>query len=461
MMLPNSLTIHGLRQLYLDGKLTPQQVITQIRERIASDANNPIWISVLSDGQLAHYLENINHHSIDSLPLWGIPFAIKDNIDLAGIATTAACPLYTYTPTQHASVVQKLIDAGAIPLGKTNLDQFATGLVGVRSPYGEVHNAFLADYISGGSSSGSAVALARGHVAFALGTDTAGSGRVPASLNNLVGVKPSRGLLSTRGVVPACRTLDCVSLFTRDIQDAKQLLEITAGFDVQDAFSRHFNMATQPAFSNKPTLGIPRSHQWEFYGNSEAAALFDNNLAILAKQGALLVEIDFEAFRETADMLYGGPWVAERWLTAHELLKEHSTALLPVIEKILQGATIQTAADAFATFYRLQALRRAVEPILQSVDAIVTPTIPCPYTRAQIAANPITLNSHLGYYTNFMNLLDLAAIAIPANFFTNGLPNGITLFADSGSDKLLLDIADIFFSGLTSTPTEDSSLAKF
>lgn len=442
-MLPDPFSIHSLRALYLAGKIQPADVIREIRQRIERDSQNPIWITVLDDKTLASYVDKLNPADKLRTPLWGIPFAIKDNIDLANVATTAACPAFSYTPTQHAVVVQKLIAAGAIPIGKTNMDQFATGLVGVRSPYGEVRNAYVPDYISGGSSSGSAVALACGHVAFALGTDTAGSGRVPAALNNLVGLKPTRGLISTRGVVPACRTLDCVSLFAHNVEDAELLLNITQGFDAQDSYSRAIGLSHSRIKPLK--IGVPKKSQLEFYSNREAEKHFAHSVKQVLRHGADIVEVDFSAFLEAAQLLYRGPWVAERWLTAKDVLEKNPASVLPVIQNILASGSKFSAAESYPFIYRIAELRRAIEPLLESVDAFITPTIPCPYTRAALREEAIQLNSQLGYYTNFMNLLDLAALALPQDFYENGLPNGITLFHDAGSDKQLINIARRLF----------------
>ena len=443
MILPEIFSIQSLRALYLSEKISPHEVIVEIHHRIKRDSCNPVWITVLDEKTLVSYLDNLKNLDKNNYPLWGIPFAIKDNINLAHIPTTAACPAFSYTPTHSATVVQQLTDAGAIPLGKTNMDQFATGLVGTRSPYGEVHNAFVAEYISGGSSSGSAVAVAHGHAAFALGTDTAGSGRVPASLNNLVGVKPSRGLLSTRGVVPACRTLDCVSLFAHTLDDAKLLLKITQGFDASDCYSQAMTLNTRTV--EKPMIGIPAKHQLEFFGSTEAESLFNKSILMAQQHGATIIEIDFDAFNETAKMLYQGAWVAERWLTAKDVLEKNPEAVLPVIKDILLSGPSISAAETFQSFYRLADLRRRAEPILKSVDAILTPTIGKAWLRDEVNKDPITLNSKLGYYTNFMNLLDLAALAVPQDFFSNGLPNGITLFSDKGSDFQLLNLASRLF----------------
>ncbi|HSC75900.1 MAG TPA: allophanate hydrolase [Pseudomonadales bacterium] len=442
-MLPDRFSIAALRNLYLHSEETPQSVLEKILVRIARDKNNPVWIHVLSTNEIAAYIENLSSMDIATHPLWGIPFAIKDNIDLANIPTTTACPAFAYTPTQHAAVVEKLINAGAIPIGKTNLDQFATGLVGTRSPYGEVKNAYVPEYISGGSSSGSAVAIALGHVAFALGTDTAGSGRVPASLNHLVGVKPSKGLLSTTGVVPACRSLDCVSLFAHNSSDARLLLQLTQGFDAQDVYSRHIPLTR--SLPDIPVIGVPHADQLDFFGNHEAQQLFGKTIADLHAKPVKMIEIDFAPFMEAAQLLYQGPWVTERWLVAHDIMDSQPDAMLQVTRSIIAKGKNFSSADHFTAQYRLAYLRRAAEKILQSVDVIITPTIGSPYTRADIAAEPVKRNSELGYYTNFMNLLDLAALAIPTTHFPNGLPNGITLFADHGTDATLLSLAEQLF----------------
>jgi allophanate hydrolase len=392
------------------------------------------------------------------LPLFGVPFAIKDNIDLARIPTTAACAEFAYTPERSATVVQRLIEAGAIPLGKTNLDQFATGLVGVRSPYGVPVNPFHPDYIPGGSSSGSAVAVSRGFAAFSLGTDTAGSGRVPASFNNLIGVKPTCGLLSTTGVVPACRTLDCVSIFAHTTADAALVLGITAGFDASDPYSRPLPGQPAKSWSSGLRLGVPRAGQLEFFGNSDAAALFDGAIETARAGGAEIVEIDLGPFLETARLLYEGPWVAERYLTAKPLLDANPGALLPVTREIIEGGARGTAAAAFAAFYQLQENKRRSAAVWETVNAILTPTAGTIYTKAELAAEPLKLNSQLGRYTNFMNLLDLAALALPAGFLPAGLPWGVTLFAPAFTDWHLLDFSSRW-PGFTKNETPAASFA--
>lgn len=447
-----ALPLATLRAAYLAGECTPAEVLALAKRRIVRDIDNPIWLCVADDLTLARELDHLRTLDPQAHPLWGIPFAVKDNIDVAGMPTTAACPAYSRMAHTDAPVVAALRAAGAVPLGKTNLDQFATGLVGTRSPWGEVKNAFVPEYISGGSSSGSAVALARGHVTFALGTDTAGSGRVPAALNGLVGLKPSRGLLSTRGVVPACRTLDCVSLFTAHLDEAATIFPLLRSFDSRDPYARVLKLdASLPAALK---IGVPRAAQLEFFGNPESPALFAAAVAQARSAGAQIIEIDFQPFIDAAQLLYAGPWVAERYLVAKALLESQPDALLPVTRSIISAGRAPQAADAFSAMYRLQALRRSAEPVLAAVDAILTPTIGTPYTRAQIAQQPVQYNSELGYYTNFMNLLDLAALALPAGKFASGLPHGVTLFADHGSDlKLLRLAAQLFPAGGATAPT--------
>jgi allophanate hydrolase len=435
-----SLDISNLRRLYRERALTPSALVTQLHARLAGDDPLHIWITRLTREQLLGYARALEARDPASLPLYGIPFAIKDNIDLAGVPTTAGCPEYAYTPSQSATVVQRLIDAGAIPIGKTNLDQFATGLNGTRSPYGACRNSFDPDFIAGGSSSGSAVATVLGLVSFALGTDTAGSGRVPAAFNNLVGLKPTRGLLSTAGVVPACRTLDCVSVFALTAGDAQAVLDVAAGFDARDPYSRHARPGRAlpaPRFR----FGVPKAEQLEFFGNQEYASLFDAAVAQLTALGGERVEIDLAPFLEAARLLYEGPWLAERYVAIRDFIESKPEALHPVTRTVIEKGRTPSAADTFAAMYRLAELRRAVEPILESVDVIVTPTAGTIYRIAELEADPLQPNSNLGYYTNFMNLLDLAAVSVPAGFAPDGLPFGITLFADAFHERALLDLA--------------------
>lgn len=435
------LNIVNLRSRYLSGDLHPQELMEDIFDRIGEDANC-VWIHRLSREEIEKYVTALQDKDPADLPLYGIPFAIKDNIDLAGVPTTAGCPEYAFHPKSHATVVQRLIDAGAIPIGKTNLDQFATGLNGTRSPYGACRNAYDAEYISGGSSSGSAVAVAMGLASFSLGTDTAGSGRVPAAFNNLVGVKPTRGWVSTRGVVPACRSLDCVSIFALNTVDAASVLEVAAGFDEQDAYSRRmqtygFDFGHAETFR----FGVPQTSQLEFFGNSQAAALFEKSCAALQDIGGIAVEIDFSPFLNAARLLYEGPWVAERYAAIREFFDTQADAINPVVRDIIAGGKKFSAADAYSAMYQLEALRKQAERVWESIDCMVTPTAGTIYRIAEMEADPFRLNANLGYYTNFMNLLDCAAVAIPAGFQDDGLPFGITLAAPAHQDVPLLHLA--------------------
>jgi allophanate hydrolase len=394
----------------------------------------PVWISKVPAGSFPEKL---------GLPLSGLTFAIKDNIDLAGVPTTAACPAFAYTPHYSAPVVQRLLDAGATPVGKTNMDQFATGLVGTRTPYGACSCVFDGRYISGGSSSGSAVAVASGQVDFALGTDTAGSGRVPAAFNNLVGMKPTRGLLSTSGVVPACRSLDCVTILTRTAAEAAKVFEIARGFDPTDPYSR----VSTPGQDAAPwavgafSFGVPAANQLEFFGDDEAAKLYGKAVADLESLGGKKVEIDYALFRAAADLLYSGPWVAERLAAIGPFLEKHAAEMNPVVRDIIAGARRFTAVDAFNAEYKLRELRRATEAEWARVDLLVLPTTGTIYTHEAVAADPVKLNTNLGYYTNFVNLLDLAAVAVPAGFRPNGLPFGISIIGPAFTDEGLLSIA--------------------
>jgi allophanate hydrolase len=374
-------------------------------------------------------------------PLYGVPFVVKDNIDVAGLPTTAACPAFAYHPEKSAFVVQKLERAGAIVIGKTNLDQFATGLVGVRSPYGVPRNALRADLIPGGSSSGSAAAVGAGLVPFSLGTDTAGSGRVPAAFNGIVGLKPSLGALSTSGVVPACRTLDTISIFARDVGDAFMVYQEACAFDEQDANSRLF---PSPALSLLPSgfrVGVPRPDQRQFFGDANSSEAFSRDIQLIESLGAQIVEFDFEPFAEVARALYEGPWVAERYAATKPLIESNPDTLLPVTRSIIEGARTFDAVAAFEAFYRLADQKRKTGRVWSEFDAMVVPTAPGLYTIAEVEADPIGLNSRLGTYTNFVNLLDLCAIAVPSGIRGDGLPSSVTLIAPACADGLIAGVA--------------------
>ncbi len=433
-----SMSISDLRQSYRAG-LDPLDLVREVHARIKAQSDNPVWIHVLSMAELAPLLARLKEPDAQHLPLFGIPFAIKDNIDLAGVPTTAACPAFEYVPETSAFVVDQLIAAGAIPIGKTNLDQFATGLVGTRSPYGAVRNAFDERYISGGSSAGSAVAVALGQVSFALGTDTAGSGRVPAAFNNLVGYKPTRGLLSATGVVPACRTLDAVSVFALTVLDAETVMQQAVAYDAADCYARVpvASMLSTPV----KRIGVPTAPDLEFFGDDEYQQLFAAAVRLAGNTGFELVEVDISPLLAAARLLYEGAWVAERRLAVGELMNQVPDVLRPEIRAILEPADSISALDYFKGAYALAAHRRFADALFRDVDAVLVPTTPTHFTLAEIEADPLVRNARLGHYTNFMNLLDLCGVALPAGFTNVGLPFGVTLIGDAMSDARLLAAA--------------------
>ena len=437
-------TLADLVAAHRAGTMTPVQTVARSYQRIRAHNDPAIFINLRDEADAVAEAEMLSSRDSAKLPLFGIPVAVKDNIDVVGLPTTAACPAYAYTPARDATSVAKLRAAGAIIIGKTNLDQFATGLVGVRSPYGVPRNALRADLIPGGSSSGSAVAVAAGLVPLALGTDTAGSGRVPAMLNNIVGLKPSVGMVSTAGMVPACRTLDCVSVFTLTVDDAATALAAITGPDAADPYSRDRPLAALTPLALPFRLGVPRPGQLLFFGDRAAAAAYDQALERWTKLGARFIEIDLEPFYETARLLYEGPWVAERYLVVRDLLASSPNDVHPVTREIVLAGQRQSAADAFAAFYRLEELRGASRRLLADVDALMLPTAPTTYTVEQVRANPIELNSRLGTYTNFVNLLDLCGLALPASRQPDGTPFGITLLAPGGHDAQLASLGRSF-----------------
>ncbi|WP_348761226.1 allophanate hydrolase [uncultured Salinisphaera sp.] len=441
----HNLTRRALHAAYRNGTTTPDDVIEALVGAAERAPDDSAWIYRLSRDELAPYLAALAGYSPDDLPLYGLPFAIKDNIDLAGVPTTAGCPDYAYTPERHAFVVAALIAAGAIPLGKTNLDQFATGLVGERAlaVYGTPDNAFDADYIPGGSSSGSAVVTAAGQVCFALGTDTAGSGRVPAAFNNLFGVKPSLGLLSTSGVVPACKSLDTISLFALTADDANAVFKVAAGYDESCAQARahDFRAAGQrygqmaPGFS----FGVPPRVQWQT--DTAYTAAMDQAISVLAAAGGQPVEVDCQPMLEAAKLLYGGPWLAERYHAMGALLSERPAAFHPVTRDIIQGGARPSAVDTFDAMYRLAECKRQADRALAAVDFMLAPTTVCHPTKAEVAAEPVAVNTRLGTWTNFMNLLDYSALAVPVVLAASGRPAGVTLFASAFEDLWLQSAA--------------------
>ena len=376
-----------------------------------------------------------------ALPIAGLRFAVKDNIDVAGVPTTAACPAFERLPDVHATVVQRLLEAGALPAGKTNLDQFACGLNGTRSPYGEVPNAFDARYVSGGSSSGSAYVVATGEADFALGTDTAGSGRVPAGLNNIVGLKPSRGLLSAFGVVPAAQSADCVSIFARTVATAVDVLLAAAGRDARDPYSRDIELRREP-LPARFRFGVP--DRLSFFGDAAAEQAFGDAVARLLAMGGTPVTIAYAPLAEAAAMLYESALVAERYAAVREFFDAHADEVIEPVRGILASGRGYSAADLFDAQTKLRAIAQKVEPMWSDIDLLLVPTAPTHYTREQMRADPVALNRNLGAYTNFVNLLDYAALSVPSSLRADGLPFGITLIGPCGSDLALAELGQRF-----------------
>jgi allophanate hydrolase len=441
--LPRKLTIGWLKRMYADGRLDPETVVRELVRRAEADADHSIWITPPSADLVMPHVERLRRIDRARAPLWGIPFAIKDNIDLAGVPTTAACPAYAYVPQESAAVVRRLIEAGAIPLGKTNLDQFATGLVGTRSPYGETKNAFRPAWISGGSSSGSAVAVARGHAAFALGTDTAGSGRVPAALNGMVGYKPSVGAWPVHGVVPACASLDCVTVFAHSLADALLVDRVARGPEPCDPWAKNLP-APQPAPPAK--ICLPKEPPAFFGPLAESyAKAWKAAVDRLERLGWRTECIDIGPFLEAAALLYDGPWVAERWASLGSFVERHPDDVFPVTKQILfSGARGRYAAsDVFRAMHRLQRLKLEARRLLDGA-VLVLPTAGGTYTREQVRQDPVAANSDMGRYTNHCNLLDLCAVAAPAGEAEPGFPFGVTFFALADQEGLACGAAARF-----------------
>ena len=439
-MISGPFDIARLREAYRTRRLTPVDVAKESLRRIAAYPDPAVWIARVSDDAVMARAEALAKLDPTSLPLFGIPFAVKDNIDCAGLPTTAGCPAFAYTPAKNAHVVDRLLAAGAILLGKTNLDQFATGLVGTRSPHGAPRSVFDSRYISGGSSSGSAVAVAAGLVVFALGTDTAGSGRVPAAFNNIVGVKPTRGIVSAEGVVAACRSLDCVSVFALTSGDGLEVLRAAEGFNPADGYSRHPIASPLPEATLR--FGVLPAADREFFGDAENAYAYERAIERFEALGGTKVEIDFAPFQKAGALLYEGAWVAERLAALKTFVHDHGDALDKTVRAIVAGAARLSAVDAFEGQYALADAAREAEAQWARMDVLLLPTAPTQYTVDQVNADPIALNRRLGHYTNFVNLLDCCAVAVPAGFRPDGLPFGVTLIAPKFSDASLIAIAD-------------------
>ncbi len=432
-----SLDIANLERLYACRDTTPEKIVREVYTRIRAKGIRPDWITLVEED-----VALTKARTAAPGPLYGIPFAVKDNIDVAGLPTTCACPEFAYVPDRSAKVVELLEEAGAILIGKTNLDQFATGLNGTRSPYGIPTSSFDPEYISGGSSSGSAVAVAAGLVSFALGTDTAGSGRVPAAFNNMVGLKPTKGLISMRGVVPACRTQDAVSILALTVADAAKVASLAIAFDAADSYAR----LSAPPFVVEPApkplrVGVPGG-QIPFFGDKDYDSLYRVAVDRLATLGADIISIDYAPFAKVAAMLYGGPWVAERLLAVGDLADQNPEALHEVVRRVILAAKKETAVETFQAFYELAELIRAAEQEWANVDLLLLPTTGTTYKIDEMLADPVELNTRLGAYTNFVNLMDLAALAVPAGFRSDGIPFGVTLVGPAFSDGILASVGD-------------------
>lgn len=421
----------------------PLQAIETAYRRIEAERDRNCWIHVRPIAETREHCRSLmaRADSGESFPLLGVLFGVKDNIDVADMPTTAAVPAFSYLPARSAESVERLIAAGAICIGKTNLDQLATGLSGARSPYGSCATVADPRYVSGGSSSGSAVAVAAGHVTFALGTDTGGSGRIPAGFNGIVGIKPTVGLVSSRGLVPNCPTLDCVSIFCNSVQEGASILDVIEGFDPEDPYSRPAPTSVSVRASGKFSFGRLGAKDLECFGMPECGALYEQACARFSALGGIPVEIDFAPFAEAGAMMFAGPWVAERRASISSLMDVDSDRLLDVTKTVLRTATGYSAVDTFTAMHRLLRLRRQSQDLLAGVDALVVPTAPRPFLLDEMHRDPITLNNRLGHYSYFANLLDLCAVAIPNGTLPNGIPMGVTLLAPAWSDRALIALA--------------------
>ena len=459
--IPKSLSIEKLKNMYADKECTPKEVITEIINRSQADTHMNIWITPPSMDMIQPYLDRLEKKSPFDAPLWGIPFAIKDNIDMAGIPTTVGCPDYAYIPETHATVVERLVEAGAIPIGKTNLDQFATGLVGVRSPYGETHNSLRPELISGGSSSGSAVAVARGHAAFSLGTDTAGSGRVPASLNNLVGYKPSLGAWPVKGVVPACASLDCVTAFTQTLDDALIVDRIARGLDEEDQWSKNIPIPIPVLLPKKICLPKEPIHFFGPYA-VEYKKAWESSIEKIKTMNIPIEYIDTQLFSEIAAILYDGPWIAERWSEiGHFIESQPPNTAFPITEEVLRlgSGSTYSASSVFKAMHKIQLARHQTKKRLEDA-VLIMPTVGGTWLREQVREDPIETNSQMGYYTNHCNLLDLCAVALPSGFAEENTPFGITFFARSDSESLICGLGDLYIKQVSSSNKNNTLLVS-
>ena len=423
-----SFDLDTLRAAFASGELTPPELIEQVYARIERGDHPNAWIHLAPKAEVLARARALGaFDGASAPPLWGIPFGVKDNIDVAGMPTTAACPEFSYLPNKSALTVERLLAAGALCIGKTNMDQFATGLVGTRSPYGACRNVFNPSYLAGGSSSGSAVAVAAGHVSFSLGTDTAGSGRVPAALGNIVGVKPTRGLLSTEGVVPACASLDCVSVFALSVADGAALRELMLGHGAVPKAAR----------AQLAGLRVALPDRLEYFGDYGASFRFASVVTALRELGAEIAPLDWSPFEQIGNLLYGGPWVAERTLAVGDFIRNNPGACMPLTREIILSGERYSGLDVLRAQRQLASLTAQVRRLFDGMDAMLVPTTPTIYTLAEEASDPRGLNDRMGIYTRFANFLGWPALSIPAGFKPNGLPFGVSLLMRANDDRKL------------------------
>lgn len=446
-----SLDISSLTRRYRTGNLSPAQAVEAIFERIEMRGADGIWTYLLPKEKVLRRVSDLEHIAPvarRNLPLWGIPFSVKDCIDIAGIPTTCACPSFKYIPANTNPAVMQLLEAGAILIGKTNLDQFATGLVGIRTGYDVPYNPFVEDYITGGSSSGAAPSVATGLVSFAIGSDTGGSGRIPAGFNNVVGLKPTRGLLSTNHMVDACKTIDCVSIFALTVADAWKVMQVAKGYDPENPFSRR--EANPPVGfdtyqeGKRFRFGVPAKEHREFFGNRDVEDLFTQAIETFIDIGGTCIEIDYKPFIEVNNLLFNGPWVAERYASVGSFIEANPQEVHPIVRDIILAAKMLTAVEVFEGQYHLATLQKAIRPVWEQIDVLIVPTAGTAYRITEIESSPLRLNANLGYYTNFVNLLDLAAIAIPNGFQQNGMPSGVTLIGLPYTEPYLTGLGSAF-----------------
>jgi len=446
-----NLCLENLTQAYRGKVLTPEEVVNFIYGEIETDGAQGVWTHLIPKDQVlerAKFLETVDSTVTDEMPLWGIPFSVKDCIDIKGYPTSAACPGFSYTAENTNPVVQKILDAGGILVGKTNLDQFATGLVGIRTGFDVPYNPFDPAYIPGGSSSGAAVSVSLGLVSFAIGTDTGGSGRVPAAFNNIVGLKPTRGLLSTTHTVHACRSLDCISIFALTASDACYVFDLVNQYDSSNPLSRSLGSPPErlAGFSEGQEFcfGVPKKAQRSFFGNNDVERLFEDAIETLCNLGGTCLEIDYEPFLEANELLFNGSWVAERYNSVGKFIESNPEAIHPITHNIISSAKEIRAGQAFEDLYQREKLKKAVQPLWESIDMLMVPTTGTIYKIQEVIENPLHLNSTLGYYTNFVNLLDLAAIAVPNGFQNTGLPAGVTLISLPFTEAFLANVGQLF-----------------